>query len=661
MSDSATFTRALIREAVSLVGGELTVERSGMHLCSNLPPELFGDEHRSLAFADSFASLDDVPDDVEILSPGSPTFESITQLAKVCPLFAVACRKSSGLRVKPIEPHVLSSNCLVVEAAECTVRRTWVFEHYFRVRFFTFSIDEHLVRVAIDSDTGHVAVDRCSYESLIASEPWSEFDTLGLPSSDDVQRSLQVAEDSLSRWAGRERESIISGLSASRLRNTASLRKFYQHRKTERRIRQREARKKLRDLPDSEDRLVVLYDRCKKEDIEDAADMAAQLEEINLRFGVCEVRIEHVGSITAATELVAQSLILQRDHIVSKLTVSSTSGSPVLSCSNCLHITSDLTLCERGHPVCSSCTLSCDLCGESMCRDCDLSVCTICEYQLCPKCVAQCSCGEVVCASHVNTCVTHGTHCQKCSSACGTKQCDHVVCGKCVDNGRICLRCKRPKCDLCCTMHSDCRSITCSACAAKPIVECAICHASTISCWECDRPRRKCRACKKSLCKECEPSSFQCESVGCENRFCKECTVPCKCENCNCDLCQKCGKSGQCKTCRSHTKKLMESEERQSLWELSDAYEIVKKFRSVLRRCGLKQLAKTLTRSWNDSEESTIDLRIWQSAIDSLYTVSSAKHDELSAFIESQAPLHLLSTGRLEGVLLECARDRFES
>jgi len=653
MLQDVSVTKHLVHEALSIVGAAIETSPDGVLSCSGLPRDIFGSEQRRIAFADSFFSLDEFPDGVEVISPGSPMFESIGLLAADAPLFAFASRRNSDLNPDFSKQLIRWTDCIVTDIRDTVIRRTWLFEHYFRARFFTFDVDEAVVRVAIDHRTGHIAIDQCDLSRLLACESFGNTSRSDVPQGEEIQRSLAIARTSVARWTAAERDQILDKLSGRRHHAEASLRQFYDNREAERREVERNARRRLRSANDpgeAADYPAALVDRHRLERKEDNSDMAAQMEDLKQKYCMCEIRLEHLATIVADTYCASQTLTLARGSTCTEAILSTDSDSTRPSCQSCFHCRTELTICDSGHVACKLCMKICESCSQSVCQACGVLECPICQRTICSDCSKQCRCGRFVCRSHIKTCRDHGAFCEACGPECASNACDAHVCPECVNEQVVCTRCGKAKCEKCRRTHVDCGSVTCLDCLERARSACGKCGHALVVCWKCGRPRKRCRICTKTMCHACEAQGRTCGSCG--GTMCRGCAsdLMAECSDCGCALCPKCGERGQCKACLDRSRRARQvATNADRLAGLSNT-KLVRRFTSLLARCGLSDLQEKVLSSCK-AEDGNIALGFWQHAIDSLNEVHGRKRNDLAILIERTAPLHLLNTTELEEAL----------
>jgi hypothetical protein len=178
-------------------------------------------------------------------------------------------------------------------------------------------------------------------------------------------------------------------------------------------------------------------------------------------------------------------------------------GTEPSACPECGEPLREMTLCRRGHLVCSKCADPCHHCGRVYCRACGLHKCPLCNRRSCLDCVAECAiCRKVVCRDHVvacedswvPACTECGTDCPSCrrrydetplercalgeericafcltpcpfcgKSVCPTHRLECAVCGRtaCTHDAASCPRCGQPCCGACVLEGEECR--TCRA------------------------------------------------------------------------------------------------------------------------------------------------------------------------------------------------------
>jgi len=146
----------------------------------------------------------------------------------------------------------------------------------------------------------------------------------------------------------------------------------------------------------------------------------------------------------------------------------------------CLDHATKCTSCEED-VICSSCATICIGCEEALCEDCGMN-CTVCDGKgevsaFCDSCrvddMIKCpSCGEKVCAPHLETmcspvCACDTAVCADCASECN--ECDTTVCDDC---GSSCADCGNATCKDC-RFGCRCGQYFCSSCVG---FECGICE-----------------------------------------------------------------------------------------------------------------------------------------------------------------------------------------
>lgn len=640
--DSRLLTERMVHEALDVLQIDVTKRENGVLVCNGFTSSIFHSSQYVLAFSSTFANGETVPPGVEIVSPGSPIFDAITTLAEQQPDVAFGSRLHQPLVPRPKRVPLHWHNCVVIQENQSLNENLWLIEHYFRVRFFAFSVDERILRVTVDPTTGHVVLVNHEIDQLLDDELADPL--VSPPDNIYPSESLQLARRALQVWTDHEAGVIVQDSQRRRKSAEGKMREFYHQRGLERSQLEHRASK------GSEQSLGLMKEKHRVEEAEDKDEFDARLNELQSQFQLREVQTQYIATLIVRARRSSRRMTVARGAARGQALAWADAGEMVENapvCEACFHSSHELEICDQGHIICKPCAQRCGTCHAVICRACELGTCATCGDVSCQACSNQCPCGRCVCSKHTEYCDTHGPFCSQCSPQCTSGNCKQMVCPTCVRDGHVCRRCKRPKCRECVDLHDKCLTLTCHDCQGRTRGVCGLCERMDITCWHCDLPQEKCCTCHKRLCLSCKHESQACGSCSrliCQRHAAEEFH---SCVDCDCILCRACAKDPRCRNCeQQHINAL----QRELLNGLPNAV-TVKSFATVLRLSGLKDLGSQLLRCDTLCENEYIDPQFWQESIYALKRTTYKKRYFLARFIEALGPLHLLDTGDLERVL----------
>ena len=173
--------------------------------------------------------------------------------------------------------------------------------------------------------------------------------------------------------------------------------------------------------------------------------------------------------------------------------------------------------------VCDNCCdfLSCEKCGDGVCKSCEVFDCDLCGMSTCERCAGKTihcwDCDKDHCAD----CKADMIQCQCCRRyACGEedpdaeacRSCKKSMCAVCMDRATICGVCKKIYCASCFVPErgaGHCDRCFKAHCANNCLLECILCMGcDEIVCLACTGAGIECKRCKNVYCARCAPPHF---------------------------------------------------------------------------------------------------------------------------------------------------------
>ncbi len=680
MYERSAIIEQMTREAMDALDVPLHSDRDGVLTYRGLSEAIFHANECRLAFSNSFSSLARVPEGVEIVVPGSHTFDSVVKLIRSRPALAFASRPSRGSPPAVFGSTPRWQDCAGIVEYEIAHRSTRLFEHYFCVRFCGFSVEEIVLAVTVEASSGQVAIGECSLEKALTVE---NAVSKGRPEidCDELCGSVEIAKRALHFWIEVEADERGQHLSRKRAQTELRVRNFFGQRHAERQSVERRLETRLkggRGNSSTFARLDAIRGKHRQERSEDQDDLATRLAELERNHRLWEVQVRHVCTLIVDTQRSTRAFRVQRGGVSGIALVWQDAGDGVAKkpvCRGCYHGVDILGICDNGHIVCAGCESSCSGCHARTCRACCVGRCSTCDGILCERCRSVCLCGSEMCREHRVECAHHGWLCSACVLPCSSKDCTEVVCRVCFEKGVACARCRRAKCQNCCTMHIACGSLTCHSCSEKVLRTCVSCTDRKIQCWRCDRPGARCQVCRGQVCRACREHAVACDR--CERIVCSqhaEFSLT-RCSICNENVCRRCIKEkSRCRRCcqfnsdlRAHkvSRRFLlkasrgNSEDAERLYDLflRDLPGFAGALVQILGNCDSRRMEQRVLATFvSIASRCSSDCAMWTSALDrlgKLYEHDMSYAYELAVAIEGLAPLHVLDTGMLERVLAD--------